>query len=73
MTDIQFADAEIVAVAGAVVTLAHAPKPPESLQLFKNGLLMTRGADYMLAGALITMPRGWSQMSGDTLVAFYRY
>jgi len=41
-----YADAEIVAVSGAVVTLAHAPTPPASLQLFRNGLLMTKGADY---------------------------
>lgn len=68
-----YADAEIVAVAGAVVTLAHVPMPPASLQLFRNGLLMTRGADYTLAGNVVTMPRGWTQFSGDTLIAFYRY
>lgn len=52
-------------------TLAHAPAPGGSLQVFLNGLLWQRGGDYTLAGAAITaisVPQ-----TGGVLRAFYRY
>jgi hypothetical protein len=71
-----FADAEIPAGAidglNLVFTLAFAPSPAASLQLFQNGLLtQAGGVDYTLAGLTATF--GIAPVGGDTLVAYYRH
>jgi hypothetical protein len=71
-----FADAEIPVGAidglNLVFTLAFAPSPAASLQLFQNGLLtQAGGVDYTLAGLTITF--GIAPVGGDTLVAYYRH
>ena len=52
-------------------TLANAPSPASSLQLFLNGLLQTAGGvDYTLSGSTITY--GVAPETGDAHVAWYR-
>ena len=38
----------------AVFTLAQAPSPSTSLEVYRNGILLTAGVDYTLSGAVIT-------------------
>lgn len=56
-------------------TLAHNPNPDLSLQLFKNGQLLTAGGeDYTLVGTTITL--NTAPLPGppsDVLRAWYRY
>jgi hypothetical protein len=53
--------------------LAAPPNPAQSLQLFKNGILMREGAgnDFTLSGALITYSPGQIPQSGDVHSASY--
>ena len=55
---------------GTVFTLAGAPSPSSSLELYWNGLLQTQGVDYNITGAVITMVN--TVNPGDQLEAFYR-
>lgn len=55
-----------------VFTLASAPSPAASLSLYRNGLALTNGPDYTLAGAAITFASGAVPQSGDILEAYYR-
>lgn len=55
----------------ATFTLASAPNPAASLQLFQNGILAIQGTDYTLSGATITMTGAPS--TGAILTAFYRF
>lgn len=52
-------------------TLANAPSPAASLQLFQNGILAIQGTDYTLAGSTITFSGAPS--TGAILTAYYRY
>jgi hypothetical protein len=52
-------------------TLANNPNPDASLCLYHNGILEINGVDYTLSGVTITM--NVAPITGDTLVAFYRY
>lgn len=74
----QIVDAEtpsgVVDGTNAVFTLAHAPSPAASLQLFRNGLLMRATVDYALSGQTITFAAGSIPQMGDSLIAQqYRY
>jgi hypothetical protein len=53
--------------------LTYPPSPPESLQLFRNGLLLRPGADYTLAGSAVTFFLAATPQAGDALIARYRY
>jgi hypothetical protein len=66
-----FVDAETpIRVAGKLY-LANAPNPPSSLQLFKNGLLISaQGGDYVLAGPVATLNP--APADADIFVAWYR-
>jgi len=72
-----FADAEVPA--GAVngvntqFTLLSAPSPASSLELYRNGLIMRQGADYQITGNAITFFLASVPLSGDLLVAYYRF
>jgi hypothetical protein len=72
-----YSDAEIPsgAINGAnvVFTLAHAPSPIDSLNLFRNGLRMEHGVDYAISGNTITFYAGSIPQIGDLLLASYRY
>jgi hypothetical protein len=72
-----FADSEIPAgvVNGSntVFMLASAPSPSSSLELYRNGLLMLQGVDYQISMNTITFFLGSVPLSGDLLVASYRF
>jgi hypothetical protein len=72
-----FVDAEIptglVNSANALFTLSFAPSPAASLALFRNGLLMRQGVDYVLNGVNITFYVTSLPQTGDLLTASYRY
>jgi len=72
-----FADAEVPAGvingSNAVFTLATAPSPAGSLELYLNGLLMLQGADYQISTNTITFFLASVPQSGDLLVASYRF
>lgn len=53
--------------------LANEPLP-DSLQLFRNGLLLRPGSgnDYTTTGTTIAFVAGNAPATGDSLVAFYR-
>jgi len=53
--------------------LAHAPDPVGSMQLFRNGLLMRSGSDFLLAASTITFFVAATPQTGDLLTAGYRY
>lgn len=54
-----------------IFTLANAPIPAASLQLFQNGILAIQGIDYTLTGNTITFSNAPS--TGAFLNAFYRF
>jgi uncharacterized protein YoxC len=77
-TPTNFKDAELPAgtINGAnlTFTLAAAPTPAASLTLFKNGVLLTQGADYALSGATVTFTNTTvAPQAGDSLTASYRH
>jgi hypothetical protein len=57
----------------AVFTLATAPSPAGSLELYLNGLLMRQGADYQISANTITFFLASIPQTGDLLVASYRF
>jgi hypothetical protein len=52
-------------------TLSFAPNPVLSLRLYKNGLLLKPGADYLLSGATITFAS--TPQATDVIVSYYRH
>lgn len=55
-------------------TLAAAPSPAASLTLFKNGVLLTQGADYALSGATVTFANTTvAPQVGDSFTVSYRH
>jgi hypothetical protein len=70
-----FADAEtpggIVDGTNNTLTLAYAPLG-SSLMLFRNGLYLTPGFDYMLNGTSVQFVAGATPQAGDRLTASYR-
>lgn len=55
-----------------VFTLAQAPQPAASLQVYRNGLLQKAGADYVLNGNVITFLEPSTPQPGDLLQCSYR-
>ncbi len=53
-------------------TLVALPNPATSLALYRNGILLKAGFDYMLNGQSLTLVTGATPQSGDTLLARYR-
>jgi len=58
-----------------VFTLANAPSPANSLQLFLNGAYLTQGAgnDYTLSGSTITLAAAFAPGVADNMRASYTY
>lgn len=55
-------------------TLAAAPSPAASLTLYKNGALLTQGADYALSGATVAFANTTvAPQVGDSLTVSYRH
>jgi hypothetical protein len=71
-----FVDAEVPAGTldgvNAAFTLANAPNPPSSVQLFRNGLLLRQGGDFSLSGSSLTFLAGAIPQPGDALLGSYR-
>ena len=53
-------------------TLANAPAPPSSLEIFRNGLLLKQGNDFTVYGNSLTFLAGAVPQAGDALLASYR-
>ncbi len=53
-------------------TLAGAPNPAISLQLFRNGVMQRAGVDYSLASTNVTFLTGAVPQTGDVIQAYYR-
>jgi hypothetical protein len=72
-----FADGEIpsgtINGSNTNFTLASAPSPASSLELYRNGLLMRQGTDYQISTNTITFFLASVPQSGDLLVASYRF
>ena len=56
----------------AVFTLANSPSPTAALSLYRNGVLLSNGADYSLNGATVTFVSTQVPQSNDVVQAFYR-
>lgn len=56
----------------ATFTLANTPSPSSSLALFRNGLLLNQGGDYILSANGITFQTGAVPQPNDILLASYR-
>jgi len=57
----------------ATFTLANAPNPAPSLELFRNGIEQQAAADYTpLTGSTVQFLSGAVPQPGDTLLAWYR-
>ncbi len=56
----------------ASFTLANAPSPSSSLELYRNGILQMPGVDYTLSGNSITFLSHSLPQPNDILQAFYR-
>ena len=73
---VTFVDAEFPAGAmdgtNTAFTLANAPAPPASLQLFRNGMLLKQGNDYTVSGNALTFLSGSAPQPADELIASYR-
>jgi hypothetical protein len=72
-----FVDAEIPAGtvngSNATFTLASAPSPGGSLELYRNGLFQRQNTDYQLSANTITFFLASVPKTGDLLVANYRF
>lgn len=55
-----------------IFTLSAIPGPPESLQLYRNGVLQKRGLDYTLSGTVISFALLAMPQPNDVLLAYYR-
>ena len=66
-----FEDAETPAGSGSSFSLAHAPNPPNSLQLYYNGDLLSFGIDFTLSANEIDLD--FALGGSDALEAFSRY
>ena len=73
---VNFVDAEFPAGTldgtNAAFTLAYAPAPPASLEVFRNGMLLKQGNDYTISGNALTFSSGAVPQPLDALVASYR-
>ena len=52
--------------------LSGVPNPPASLELWRNGLLLSEGLDYAFSNGTITFALSRRPLSGDILIASYR-
>ena len=71
-----FTDAEtpagLINGTNVTFTLADAPNPGASLELYRNGLLQRSGTDYTVSGNVITFATAATPQPGDLLQAYYR-
>lgn len=71
-----FVDAEVPSGtldgSNAAFSLANIPTPAASVALYRNGLLLRQGGDYVISLNGITFQPGAEPQPGDILSAFYR-
>jgi hypothetical protein len=53
-------------------TLSQTPNPTASLEVYRNGLLMSIGVDYTLSGSVVTFLTASIPQTSDTLLCSYR-
>ena len=68
---LNFADSIVPTIVGTQLVLPQAPAPPESLQVFRNGVLQQRGPDYVASGNFIVTASAIDP--NDAWLCFYRY
>jgi hypothetical protein len=73
-----FSDAEVpsgtINGTNTIFTLAAAPNPVLSLELYKNGMLLQQNSDYTLSGTTVTFTTAQvTPQPGDSIVAYYRH
>jgi hypothetical protein len=66
------APAGLVDGANTAFTLSGSPNPAGSLTVYRNGILMKAGQDFILNGSSIQFFSGAVPQPGDTLLASYR-
>ena len=75
-TSALFTDAEIPAGVkngvNASFTLSGTPNSAVSLMLYRNGIILTSGVDYVLSGSTISFSGSQIPQSTDVIQAFYR-
>jgi hypothetical protein len=64
--------AGLVNGSNATFTLSNVPGPPDSLALYRNGLLQAQGLDYTIDANVITFATASRPQPGDILLAAYR-
>jgi hypothetical protein len=71
----QYAEAPVGVPDGVATTftLAYEPVPYSSLELYRNGVLLKQGFDYILTSGNITFLPAAIPQVGDTLLSYYRY
>jgi len=77
-TTMNFTDSEMpggmVNGTNLTFTLSSAPSPAASLKLYKNGVLLSQGGDYLVSGSAITFAgTTTAPQAGDSLLASYRH
>ena len=71
---IRYADQEVPRfVNPTTLTIRYQPVPFQSLQLVKNGLLLTLGSDYTITGNTIILSTDFSIGPDDKFICWYRY
>jgi hypothetical protein len=74
---VQFVDHEtpvgIINGVSSTFLLGHTPTPPESLHLYRNGILQSAGVDFSLSGYTVTFFSVSIPQVDDLLKASYRY
>ncbi len=72
-----FADGEVpsgsINGSNTTFTLANAPSPGTSLDLYLNGLLLKAGSDFTLSSNVVSFLTVSTPQTGDTLIASYRF
>ena len=72
-----FADSDVptglINGVNSTFVVSHAPTPPQSLQLYVNGLLMKAAADYTLQDRTISFTQPAVPRAGSLIQAYYRY
>jgi len=58
--------------ANRTFTLQGNPLPQTSLHLYANGLRLSAGVEYAIAGSTITFTGSWVPAQGDVILADYR-
>jgi hypothetical protein len=72
---VYFSDSETPAglINGLNTSFTVANTPTSGLRVYKNGVLLTNGADYTVSGSTLTFTNTAIPNPTDTLLIYYRY